>query len=381
VGEVSQGDVVMVVGQSEDGEWLLVEPAEGEPAWLALSEVALQQGNLALVDALPSPPTPTPAPTTVAVVLPPPAPAPSANNLLTNPGFEDGVTGWQSLVFGYGFLSTSDYPQFIHSGNRVGFVPRTGSMHQIIYGLTPGTTYRFGVWGRVWSSPSEDRTSSFEPGEMTILVCVNPESSTDRWSPKNICSGPSRPLDTWHYFSVDGVATATQMSVLLITLVQSGPKHNETFWDDAYFGVAPVAATPVPPTPGPPVRPATVPFDAVAMRDNMVQLQATLEQMGGLLDRIYNGDSATCTDYMNYYRQAVQAPTYHSLPPEWQGVYNEYSWAADHIMGTGDPIYQLCVNRRGGLTLFNYELARSGVFDALARLIPAVAQANSLLGQ
>jgi hypothetical protein len=379
LGEVNQGDMLTVTGQSEDGEWLVVETSEGEAAWLALSAVTLQQGELTQVAALPSPPTPTPAPTTIAVIAPPPPPSgpPVGANLLINPGFEEGQTGWTRLD---SIFRTSDYPNFIHSGDASSLAYYG---YQIVSGTTAGATYRVGAWVKLWSSSGEDRTISQDPGpEVFVDLCLNSEANINRWVPTSACVS-ARPIDTWQYISVDQVATGDRLAVILYLRMTNNnlPYHNEAIWDDVYLGLSPIAATPVPPPPGPPVPPAPIAFDAVALRDDMVQMQSLIEQIGGLLDRVYNGETGKCSDYISYYRQVVESPTYHSVPPEWEGVYNEYVWASNNVRGSSDPIYQVCVAGRGRITAFAYGVARSGIFDALARLIPAVAQANSLLGQ
>jgi uncharacterized protein YraI len=386
--EVKAGDVLEVVGQSSNGAWLVVATAAGETAWLAASDATVE-GKLDQVAAVVAPATPTPAPTAVPVVAvvpppaPPPAPQPAGPNLLSNPGFEAGHVVWarQGTWSGFQIYTAGDYPQFVRSGQRAAYMTGNATYYQRVDNVTPGTTYRFGAWVRIWSSPTEDRTVSQDPGNVAAFVCINTNGDDDPWLPTTVCSGQVRPIDTWQFISVDAPAINDRVAVMLRFTVTSGPRHNEVMWDDTYLGLAPVAATPTPPPIGPPVRPQPIPFDGVALRNSMNALHTTLVNMGGALDRLYHGSEFTCTDYEALYRQVVETRTYHSIPEAWQTVYNDYIWAADHAMATNEAIYSVCVNRGRSLTFLNYSVGRTGINDSLSRLAPAMITAEELLNQ
>ena len=103
--------------------------------------------------------------------------------------------------------------------------------------------------------------------------------------------------------------------------------------------------------------------------------------MGGLLDRVYNGERGECDEYAEYYRKAVEIPTFNSIPAEWQNVYDEYVWAADNAVATNEALDVMCQTEAGTVSYLNYTVARTGIVDSLARLIPAIGAANGLLGQ
>jgi hypothetical protein len=387
--EVKAGDLLQVAGRSSNGDWLVVQTAAGETAWLAAADVAVE-GKLDEVAAVAAPATPTPAPTAVPIVAvappppppaPPPAPQPAGPNLLSNPGFEAGNVAWarQGIWSAFQIYTVGDYPQFVRSGQRAAYMTWNATYYQRVDNVTPGTTYRFGAWVRIWSSPTEDRTVSQDPGNVAAFVCINTHGDDDPWLPSTICSGHVRPIDTWQFISVDAPAINDRVAVMLRFSVTSGPRHNEAIWDDAYLGLAPAAATPTPPPIGPPARPQPVPFDGVALRSSMNALQTTLVNIGGALDRLYHGSEFTCTDYEALYRQLVETKTYHSIPEAWQAVYNDYIWAADHAVATNEAIYSVCVNRGRSLTFLNYSVGRTGINDSLARLEPALVTANALL--
>ncbi len=239
-----------------------------------------------------STPTPTPVlPTATArpASLPASGPAPSGPNLLINPGFEAGASNWQPRiaypnvrqVYIYG---SGEYPNFVHSGASAAVMPNSAIYFQPVNGVVSGQTYRAGGWLKIWSSTGEDRTLSENSGDYVAQICINTFGDDDPALPTTICSGFARPIDAWQYISVDAVATNDRITILIRAFFTGGnrPKHNEAIWDDMALGTAPAAATP---TPLPPSRPAPIPFNATALRDNMVGLRSTLEQLGGFLDR------------------------------------------------------------------------------------------------
>jgi hypothetical protein len=114
------------------------------------------------------------------------------------------------------------------------------------------------------------------------------------------------------------------------------------------------------------------------MRSDLTTLQADFTELGGILDRIFHGGFATCDQFMTAYRGVNESATYHSVPANWQGVYSEYIWAVEHVIQTNASISELCIQREGILTDENYGIARTGVHDAQARLIPAIEQANRI---
>jgi hypothetical protein len=109
----------------------------------------------------------------------------------------------------------------------------------------------------------------------------------------------------------------------------------------------------------------------------MLGLRTSLEQLGGFLDR----GGGTCNEFWDYYFDFITIVTYDGVPPEWQGIYNEYLYAADHMVASGEAINSLCLNGGGRVTPLNYGVARTGVNESLDRLIPAIDAANTLLGQ
>lgn len=351
----------------------------------------------------PSTETPTSAPTVTNTVMatavpatatqalppaaaPPPAPAPAGPNLLNNPGFEQGGTSWevQNSSAQPTIYLAADKPQFVHSGQQSGVnvnFQRT-SFFQRVSGeiIVPGTTYRAGVWVKIWSSSGEDRAVSDNPGDVGAQVCINVTGESDRWLDTSYCSGIVRPIDTWQFISVDGVAQTDRISILLVAgyTGPNYPTHNEVMWDDATMGTAPTAATATPnPVSSQPVRPNPIGFEATALRDSMNGVRSAIEQSGGLLDRFYNGESQTCQEYQGYYNDVIRSATYSGVPEDWVGIYNDYIFAVENFLATNESIKALCDGGGGVLSSLNYGVARTGINDSLNRLIPAIEAANA----
>ncbi|MBK8904110.1 MAG: hypothetical protein IPM53_23225 [Anaerolineaceae bacterium] len=333
------------------------------------------------------PSTPTTAPPAPAAA-PPPAPAPAGPNLLNNSGFEQGGVSWevQNSSGQPNIYAAADKPQFVHSGQQsavnVGFWRTT--FFQRVSGdvIVPGTTYRAGVWVKIWSSSGEDRTVSQNPGDVGAQVCINVTGESDRWLDTSVCSGIVRPIDTWQFISVDAVAQTERIAILLVAGYTGSdrPAHNEVMWDDATMGTAPSAATATPPPAAEPVRPNPIVFNPTALRDSMNGVRSAIEQAGGLLDRLYNGQGGTCAEYQQYYDDTIRSATYSGVPDDWAGIYNDYIFAVENFLATNESINSLCDGGGGVISALNYGAARTGINDSLNRLIPAIEAANAKIG-
>ncbi len=321
---------------------------------------------------------------------PPPAPAPAGPNLLSNPGFELDGASWEVFKPGqpsayFQTYTAADNPQFVHSGQKALtdlITSRTIYSQRIENNVVPGTTYRAGVWVKIWSSSEEDRTVSVNPGEVGAQVCINGAGEGDPHLESSHCSAIVRPLDVWQFISVDGVAATDRLTIMLVSFYtgQNRPIHNEAIWDDATLGTAPASATATPPPASDPVRPNPVAFSPTALRDSMNSVRSSIEQTGGLLDRLFNGESETCTEYQGYYDDVIRSATYSGVPEDWAGVYNDYIFAAENFLATNESIDATCDDGSGAISSLNYGVARQGINDSLNRLIPAIEAANAKLG-
>ena len=310
--------------------------------------------------------------------------------MLTNPGFELDGTAWELVKPGqptlnFNLYTAGDNPQFVHSGQKaVTDVVTTRAIlsQRVENNVTPGTTYRAGVWVKVWSSSGENRTVSENPGEVGAQICLNVAGEGDPNLDTSFCSFFVRPLDVWQFISVDGVAQGNRLTILLVSSFTGSnhPLHNEVIWDDATLGTAPMSATATPPPAAGPVRPNPVAFNPTALRDSMNGVRSTIEQAGGLLDRLYNGEPGRCAEYQGYYDNVIRSATYSGVPDDWAGIYNDYIFAVEHFLSTNVNIDLLCDGGGGNVSELNYGVARTGINDSLNRLLPAIEAANAKLG-
>jgi hypothetical protein len=146
------------------------------------------------------------------------------------------------------------------------------------------------------------------------------------------------------------------------------------------FAIWPLEEITAAPAPGPEVTQPPPGFNGTALRDDMDNLRITIEQIGGLLDRLYNGETQSCAEYLGYFAALANRPTYSGLPVEWQGVYNEYIFAADNIIATNNSVRSLCEEGGGVIGELDYGVARQGIGESLNRINQALQTANALLG-
>ncbi len=272
-------------------------------------------------------------------------------------------------------------PQFVHSGQH-----SVNGVFQIWQGvsnnITTGTTYRAGGWFKVWSSTQEDRNVSVNPADIVGRICLTTNGDDPSSQSATICSGWVRPLDVWQFISVDAVAIDNAVTVSLQVMLNNtnGAIHTEALWDDITLGLAPTSATATPQPATQPIRPNPVAFNGTALRNSMTSVRSAIEQAGGLLDRLYNGEPGQCTEYQGYYDDAIRSTTYAGVPEDWAGIYNEYIFAVENFLATNESIDALCDGGGGNVSQLNYGTARMGINDSLNRLIPAIEAANARLG-
>lgn len=127
-----------------------------------------------------------------------------------------------------------------------------------------------------------------------------------------------------------------------------------------------------------PPRPAPVPFVADAFRDSMVTLRTTLEDLGGYFDQIAAGADPDCERFVDLYGDVNAITTYTNVPGDWQGMHELYVDIADDVLDSSEDVYLTCV-QGGEMSPLNRDRARTGINEALERLIPLIQLADSRL--
>lgn len=170
------------------------------------------------------PSDPSIPPLDAAPVLPPepkPVEPGEDGNLLSNPGFEEGTTGWQ--VWGGSLSATSDRA---HSGTSSGVVSaRTetwhGAVRDVLGRALPGSTYEAGVWVSV---SGED-----EPVSLTLKgVCGAEEQYT------GIATGTAS-ADTWTELSALVRIPECDELQELVVYVEGPASGVDLYVDDIYL--------------------------------------------------------------------------------------------------------------------------------------------------
>jgi LysM repeat protein len=216
---------------------------------------------------------------------------PQSGELLTNPGFEEpfnnGVAnGWQPwYLVPDGVTYPTECPQtapetckphgipvfFPAQPQNPQVPPRSiagnaqkwgasyyiyiAGIYQQVSDLAPGARLNFSAFTQAFNC-SDDRGCfgpsgrfgySYEPGENSLRLGIDPTGGTDPFSPNIVWSAPVNPLDAFVQQSVEAVAQSDKVTVFVSSAPQYPEKHLETFVDSASLvitgqGVAPTAA-------------------------------------------------------------------------------------------------------------------------------------------
>ncbi len=144
------------------------------------------------------------------------------------------------------------------------FATHQGGLYQHVEDVSSGTTYRFSLYGYVWSSSFEDADASEDPGDVVLRVGIDPTGGTDGTSPDIIWSTSATfYYDAYRQYAVIATAENDAITVFIEATVGGPRANNYIYVDDAVLDVASetifiVDATPTPetlnsPTPAPTV--------------------------------------------------------------------------------------------------------------------------------
>lgn len=255
------------------------------------------------------------------------APAAQAANLLQNPGFDPPASsgaaqGWQrwhrntprsdsECLVAYHYepkWSVETNPAFVHSGSGSQAVGNTwdtwsGGVYQNVP-ATPGTVYRFSVYGRGRGSNEQVPAPSEAGLQINMRVGIDPNGS-GVWSDSDVVwGGAGSPHDTWQQFVVETTATGNQITVFTsanwaVTGVNQCRGHLDTWFDTGELvALTPPTATPAPlPTQAPatatlpPAPTGGVPTEAAA-----ATVVATMTQAVPTETPTPAGSSAVCVN-------------------------------------------------------------------------------------
>ena len=153
------------------------------------------------------------------------------------------------------------------------FATHQGGLYQHVEGVNSGTTYRFSLFGYVWSSSFEDADISEDPGDVVLRVGIDPTGGSDGSSPDIIWSTAATFFyDAYRQYAVIATAENDQITVFIEATVGGPRANNYIYVDDAVLEVASetvffINDTPTPETLNSPTPLPTVDASATAESD------------------------------------------------------------------------------------------------------------------
>lgn len=198
----------------------------------------------------------------LAMVISPARGAPEAQtNLLRNPDFESGTYArngdtarqvpneWAAWWISKDppRYNPSELPSRIKSGLRAASVWENyrdidGGLMQIVTNVTPGTVYRFTMWGHAWSTTDTSKTTSNTDVQMQIGI--DPNGGDNPSSASIVWSGTLSAKDSYQLFSVDAAAKANQITVWVRGKTTYPVTQTDFYWDAGSLTAVGQAAAP-----------------------------------------------------------------------------------------------------------------------------------------
>lgn len=135
-----------------------------------------------------------------------------------------------------------DFAYRIHGGSVALVVHNNDASHHFwLYTRVPvtaGKTYRFGMWGHVWTGGRgcDPRKSEGDRYQYGVRIGMGLRGQTDfgdeivwgDWHAQNI-------WDVYHHLQIDGVAQAAYVTCILEAICKWRSHHNDVYLDEASF--------------------------------------------------------------------------------------------------------------------------------------------------
>lgn len=220
--------------------------------------------------------------------------AQAVDNLLSNPGFEEEFVdfeGEEPRSVGAAWTpwhipASYDSPAYAnHSPHYQPAAPETsrirsgdnaqsyfslyathkGGLYQQVETAESGTFYRFSIYARVWSSTFQDFEESEEPGDVALLVGIDPTGGTNG-SSGDIVWSPVAAFyyDAYRQYSVIAEAQSSTITVFVMSTIETPVANSYIYLDDAALEAAAeteiaLESTPTLETTPPPAQPSIQP--------------------------------------------------------------------------------------------------------------------------
>lgn len=194
--------------------------------------------------------------------------AQAVENLLVNPGFEEEFVdfeGEEPRSVGAGWMpwhipASYDSPAYanhsphyqptapeisrIRSGDNAQsyfslYATHKGGIYQQVETAESGAVYRFSIYARVWSSTFQDFEESEEPGDVALLVGIDPTGGANG-SSGDIVWSPVAAFyyDAYRQYSVIAEAQSSAVTVFVMSTIETPVANSYIYLDDAVLEVA-----------------------------------------------------------------------------------------------------------------------------------------------
>lgn len=194
--------------------------------------------------------------------------AQAVDNLLVNPGFEEEFVdfeGEEPRSVGAGWMpwhlpASYDSPAYanhsphyqptapeisrIRSGDNAQsyfslYAAHEGGIYQRVETVESGAVYRFSIYARVWSSTFQDFEESEEPGDVALLVGIDPTGGVNGGSGDIVWSPVAAfYYDAYRQYSVIAEAQSSAITVFVMSTIETPVANSYIYLDDAVLETA-----------------------------------------------------------------------------------------------------------------------------------------------
>lgn len=117
------------------------------------------------------------------------------------------------------------------------FATHHGGILQKVANLESGATYRFSIYGYVWSSSYDDPAVSEDPGDLALRVGIDPKGGIDGTSPDIVWSTAATFFyDAYREYAVIATAESSAITVFVESSIGRPHANNYIYLDDAHLG-------------------------------------------------------------------------------------------------------------------------------------------------
>jgi LysM repeat protein len=165
-----------------------------------------------------------------------------------------------------------------------------GGLRQVV-AATPGTKYRFTIWGFSWTTenPVVDTPST---SQQMMRVGIDPTGGTDGNAASVVWGAETWTNDQFIQLSVEAVATGSKITVFTRTKANWCVARNDSFWDAGSLVAIGQGPTPVPPGQPTPKPAQPTPGGSWGVQAGTI-ITSTPMPDGSIVHTVHSGESCT----------------------------------------------------------------------------------------